>query len=570
MKNLKLILFTCLTISIAFCQAAQLKINVKPYKEVKENEYALCIARAGNGAGHYTAFDTMYLSKTGHFEVNNIQKGRYDIAIMHPSSDILHYNIYISSTNSVVEMNVELDRITIPEKIDSIQIVGEFNNWNYLENYLKMKYDKKKKYWYLPKNDIKKDLGDFYFVINEYEKKHSFDLPVSPKIGTWGDYFNNYKSGNKEIVFDPAKFKRSKPKHKITITGNDQDYSMIYDSLKLIIENVSAHYGKTINETETLADYKTIYNKAELTLRKLSEKYDKSFQWLFTEVLFKMYDYSPVEIEAYLVRNNSLEYLKILTGKDYFTNIKNKALILKEIKNAELAITPELVSRISYFPHYLSMYGLYDELEIPYGYIENLLSELKKESTNQELCGTIEYIKASSISYYRPDKVKSIYLSIKERYPKFSYVRQGLIDKQLKSLSITDSQEAPDFKLTTLEGKEIDLSSLKGKYVFIDFWGTWCAPCREEIPNIKKMYETISSDELVIIGIACNDNETKVNKYITANDIKYINAMANDKIISDYGVYSFPSTFLIDKEGKIKGKNLRGDDLVNIVKELMQ
>jgi peroxiredoxin len=570
MNNLKLIFLICLTISFSFSQAAQLKINVKPYKEIKENEYALCIDRAGAGDGMYDAFDTMYISKTSHFEVNNIQKGRYQIAIMHPSSDILFYNIYFSDNNSVVEMNVELDQITIPTKIDSIRIVGEFNGWDYSENYLKMKYDARKKYWFLPENEMKKELGVFYFVINEYTKKHSPELSIAPKKSFWADYQNTIKPSNKKIIFVLGNFKQSQPKHKFTITGNDEDYSMIYDSLKSMIENVSIHYSKTISEAETLVDYKTIYYDAELTLRKLSEKYDKSFPWLFTEAFFKIYDYSPVEIEAYLVRNNSLEYQRICTGNNYFANIKNKALILKGIQNPELAITPELISRISFFPHYLSMYDLYDELEIPYGYIENLLSELKKESANQELCGTIEYLKAHSISYYRPDKVKNIYLGIKEHYPKFSYVRQGLIDKELKSLSITAGQEAPKFKITTLDGKEIELSSLKGKYVFIDFWGTWCAPCREEIPNIKKMFETIPSDELVIIGIVYNDKAETINKYISKNDIKYINALATEEIISDYGVNSFPSTFLIDKEGKIKGKDLRGTDLANIVKELMR
>jgi peroxiredoxin len=571
MKNLKLIFLICFTISFSFSPAAQLKINVKPYKEFKENEYTLCMARPSARVNYYNVFDTMYLSKTGHFEINNIQKGRYVIAIMHPSSDIAHYNIYFSDNNSVVEMNVDLDRITIPEKIDSIKIVGSFNNWDFSENYLRMKSDTRKKYWYLPENENKKNLGEFFFVINGNITMHSFDLPIPPKSQFWADavYHNTIQSG-KKIIFDPGNFKQGQPKHKITITGNDEDYSMIYDSLKVMMENLSTHYGKTINETESLSDYKIIYNKVEPTLRKLSKKYEKSFPWLFPEALFKMFDYSPVQIEVYQARNNSSEYQRILTGKDYFTNIKNKALALKEIKNPELAITAELISRISFFPSYLSMYDLYDELGIPYGYIENLLSELKKGSADQELCATIEYLKAHSISYYRPDKVKSIYLGIKERYPKSSYVREDLIDKELKSLSITDGMEAPDFKLTTLEGKEIELSSLKGKYVFIDFWGTWCAPCRAEIPNIKKMYETISADELVVIGIAYNDKAETLNKFILKNDMKYINAMANDKIISDYGVNSFPTTFLIDKEGKIKGKNLRGDNLVDMVKELIR
>ena len=86
MKNLKL-LVVCgfLTLFVA-AQAAQLKIDVKPFKDYGDNEFALCVKEYNSKTGYYWSYDTMYINHTGHFEVNDLKVGRYSIAIMHPAS----------------------------------------------------------------------------------------------------------------------------------------------------------------------------------------------------------------------------------------------------------------------------------------------------------------------------------------------------------------------------------------------------------------------------------------------------------------------------------------------------
>jgi len=171
--------------------------------------------------------------------------------------------------------------------------------------------------------------------------------------------------------------------------------------------------------------------------------------------------------------------------------------------------------------------------------------------------------------YNRPDKAKEILLTINEKYPNSKLVKNGTIDRYLKEYLITTGTEAPDFKLVSLSGDEICLSKLKGRYVFIDFWGTWCGPCVSEIPNIKRLHEEIPADKLVVIGI-CQDEKEKVEKFIKEYEITYPNIMADKTILSLYGVIKFPTTFLIDKEGVILAKDIRGENLTETIKRMVE
>jgi thiol-disulfide isomerase/thioredoxin/Holliday junction resolvase RusA-like endonuclease len=565
MNSSKLALLSFFAAMVCISQAAQLAVTVKPYKAIANAEFAVCIEKSGGNYG-FNPYDTIYLSEDGIFVIDNLAIGKYDIAIMHPSSEILFYNIYIQDTASLIKMNVELDRITVPEKIDSIRIVGDFNNWDYENNYIRMKFDNDKKYWYASENETEKDLGEYYFVINNYEKKHNFNIPVAKKKGAWADYHN---VGNKNIIFDPKNCKQGKPEPKITISGISEQYSALSDSLNMFVRNFDNMFY-TSRTNNDLQGYKTFYNSADQQLNFYIANYKDKFAWLFPEIQYKLLQFAPIELELQL-KQGSANNEKIRTSKEYIDNMIKRALVLKGLEKNDLMITSRLIDELNIFSNfYMSSYDLYEELNIPYGYFDNFLVELKKESSNPEICGKILNLHADKIIGNRPEKAKNILLEIKEKYPKYSGITNGSIDKQLKGFDIVADAPAPDFKITSLDGKEISLSSLKGKYVFIDFWGTWCGPCRGEIPNIIEMRKMISADELEIIGLTYRDKEETAKKFILSNGINYTNALATDKIISDYGIRSYPTTFLIDKEGKIIAKNLRGENLVNLVKDAMQ
>lgn len=112
---------------------------------------------------------------------------------------------------------------------------------------------------------------------------------------------------------------------------------------------------------------------------------------------------------------------------------------------------------------------------------------------------------------------------------------------------------APDFTLKALDGKEITLSQLKGKVVLLDFWATWCAPCKKSIPHLIQLYKEYrgSGFELVGMNIDKGDTET-VRRFVTSMDIPYPVVTAPEDVVRSYRVTGIPATFLIDKEGRIR------------------
>jgi cytochrome c biogenesis protein CcmG/thiol:disulfide interchange protein DsbE len=128
------------------------------------------------------------------------------------------------------------------------------------------------------------------------------------------------------------------------------------------------------------------------------------------------------------------------------------------------------------------------------------------------------------------------------------YIRSPLIAKA-----------AAPFTITLFDGRQITLESLKGKAVFLNFWASWCPPCRAEARDLEAAWRKVKDQDVVYIGIALQDTEENARAFLKEFDITYPNGRDEGGRISvDYGVWGIPESFFIDPQGRITYKHTGG------------
>ena len=118
---------------------------------------------------------------------------------------------------------------------------------------------------------------------------------------------------------------------------------------------------------------------------------------------------------------------------------------------------------------------------------------------------------------------------------------------------LAKNQQAPNFSLTTKDGKTIELAKLKGKAVLVNFWATWCGPCRAEIPDFIEVYKMYKSKGLEIVGISLDEKGWYVVKpFVESNKMNYPVVLGTQEVVQAYGgIDGIPTTFFVNKNGKI-------------------
>ena len=171
-------------------------------------------------------------------------------------------------------------------------------------------------------------------------------------------------------------------------------------------------------------------------------------------------------------------------------------------------------------------------------------------------------------------KYISVYESVRDaliaKYPDDVFVKN--LDERLKKAIVVGTL-APDIVLPSPDGDVLKLSDLKGKVVLIDFWASWCGPCRRENPNVVRLYDKYNAKGFEIFSVSLDKDKNAWIKAIKDDKLRWSNHVSDLKYWSSdaaklYDISSIPSTILLDKDGRIIAKNLRGRELENKLKEI--
>lgn len=202
--------------------------------------------------------------------------------------------------------------------------------------------------------------------------------------------------------------------------------------------------------------------------------------------------------------------------------------------------SPDRYDRTNYSSYFYDMFFLLEEEKNTFQM--DYINYLKNQSSNREDILN----RLLSLSLTDPTFKKELKAYYTDNFPQtetFSAFWQRNINKGLKA--------APTFAIQKMNGENFVIKEKKGQWVLLDFWGTWCAPCRAEHPDLQKLYADISKTKrnLEILTIACKDDSKKVNDYMKEKSFNFPVAMSDNKIEEMYPVNGYPSKFLITPEG---------------------
>jgi peroxiredoxin len=217
----------------------------------------------------------------------------------------------------------------------------------------------------------------------------------------------------------------------------------------------------------------------------------------------------------------------------------------------------------------LAQVGLPAEQQVAYG--DALLNQIPEGTSRRKavLLGMV-----ASFQQPSPDAFVHFAKRYLTAFPRDNPAIAQQLQQQIQSReALLIGAVAPEIALPNPEGDTLRLSDLRGQVVLVDFWASWCRPCRQENPNVVRMYEKFHDQGFEIMGVSLDRNRGRWVQAIEADgldwlhvsDLKYWSSQA----ARTYGVSSIPYTVLLDREGRIVAKRLRGAALKRKVKELL-
>lgn len=235
--------------------------------------------------------------------------------------------------------------------------------------------------------------------------------------------------------------------------------------------------------------------------------------------------------------------------------------------------------RYSYFPLYAILQETKDSLGLKK--LANTFDSLRIDDTKKSLAFFLKQPASllSLTAFTRYATFLDDYASAEIYYKKLplwaknSPDGMAIAEKIKGAKTVTIGSKAPLFSQTDMSGKEVALQEIKAKYIFIDFWASWCGPCRKEHPELKNVYEAFKNKSFEIISISLDSSKDTWLQAVKKDGLPWIQLSdlkgQQNKIALQYGVQAIPANYLLDTNGMIIQKNISPKELETLLKKLI-
>lgn len=259
-----------------------------------------------------------------------------------------------------------------------------------------------------------------------------------------------------------------------------------------------------------------------------------------------------------------------VSGSELSGKIREFAVIQREKARFEEQMDQDFIALSSRLDHQ-AVLGLREEFILRYrAYMQDYKEKtLNFAQDNEDLAGFYamttldrEFAEAELIAYSE---------KIEGRFEENAVVRQFLQDIEMfKRLAV--GQPAPVFESLTANNRTVSLTDFQGQYTLLDFWASWCIPCREENPNIVRQYHLYKDKGFTVFGVSLDGNPGSWLKAIEDDKLDWTHVSDlqawNSGVVELYDIKAIPTSYLLDPAGIIIAKNLRGAELENFLKEI--